>query len=64
VLAEHGIFVSTRKRRREKAEELHAVEDMVAKGAVRALIDRSYTLDQISEAHRYVEEGRKRGKLS
>jgi NADPH:quinone reductase-like Zn-dependent oxidoreductase len=63
VLAEHGRFVTTRKRRQEKAEELHAVQDMVASGAVRPLIDRSYTLDQISEAHRYVEGGRKRGNV-
>ena len=63
VLAEHGRFVSTRKRRREKVEELNSIQDMVASGAVRALVDRSYTLDQISEAHRYVEEGRKRGNV-
>jgi NADPH:quinone reductase-like Zn-dependent oxidoreductase len=63
VLAEHGRFVSTRKRRREKSEELQVVQDMVASGAVRALIDRSYTLEQISEAHRYVEGGRKRGNV-
>ncbi|MGH8913260.1 MAG: zinc-binding dehydrogenase, partial [Acidimicrobiia bacterium] len=63
VLAKHGRFVSTRKRRREKAEELHAVQEMLATGAVRALIDRSYILDQISEAHRYVEGGRKRGNV-
>jgi NADPH:quinone reductase-like Zn-dependent oxidoreductase len=63
VLAEHGRFVSTRKRRREKVEELNAIQDMVASGAVRALVDRSYTLDQIPEAHRYVEGGRKRGNV-
>jgi NADPH:quinone reductase-like Zn-dependent oxidoreductase len=63
VLAEHGRFVSTRKRRREKVEELNAIQDMVASSAVRALVDRSYTLDQIPEAHRYVEGGRKRGNV-
>jgi NADPH:quinone reductase-like Zn-dependent oxidoreductase len=63
VLAENGRFVTTRTRRREKAEELRAVRDMVANGAVKAQIDRSYTLDQISVAHRYVEEGRKRGNV-
>ena len=63
VLAEHGRFVSTRRRRREKVEELHVVQGLLAIGAVRALIDRSYSLDQISEAHRYVEGGRKRGNV-
>lgn len=63
VLAEDGRFVTTRARRRERVEELRAVRDMVAGGAVRAVIDRCYTLDQISEAHRYVEEGRKQGNV-
>jgi NADPH:quinone reductase-like Zn-dependent oxidoreductase len=63
VLAEPGRFVTTQTRRRENIEELRTVRDMVAKGAVKAVIDRSYTLDQISDAHRYVEEGRKRGNV-
>ena len=50
VLAEHGRFVTTRTRRPERVEELHAVRDMVASGAVSAAIDRSYTLDRVGEA--------------
>lgn len=63
VLAEHGRFVSTRTRRRERVQELYAVREMVAGGAVAAVIDRSYSLDQIPDAHRYVEEGHKRGNV-
>ena len=63
VLHEHGTFVTTQKRRREQVRDLLAVRDMVASGAVRAVIDRSYTLDQIREAHRYVEEGHKQGNV-
>jgi NADPH:quinone reductase-like Zn-dependent oxidoreductase len=63
VLERQGRFVTTRTRRRENIEELHTVRDMVARGAVKAVIDRSYTLDQMSEAHRQVEEGRKRGNV-
>jgi len=63
VLAEPGRFVTTQTRRRENIEELRTVRDMVARGAVKAVVDRSFTLDQISDAHRYVEEGRKRGNV-
>jgi NADPH:quinone reductase-like Zn-dependent oxidoreductase len=63
VLAEHGRFVTTQTRRREKVEDLIAVRDLVASGAVKAVIDRRYTLDQIPEAHRYVEKGHKRGNV-
>jgi NADPH:quinone reductase-like Zn-dependent oxidoreductase len=63
VLAEHGRFVTTQARRREQVDDLCAVRDMVASGAVRAVIDRSYTLDRIREAHRYVEQGHKHGNV-
>lgn len=63
VLEEQGRFVTTQTRRQENIEELRAVRDMVASGAVKAVVDRSYTLDQISDAHRYVEESRKRGNV-
>ena len=63
VLAEQGRFVTTQARRRELVEDLLAVRDMVAGGAVRAVIDRSYTLDRIREAHRYVEQGHKQGNI-
>ncbi|RYH14325.1 MAG: NAD(P)-dependent alcohol dehydrogenase, partial [Alphaproteobacteria bacterium] len=32
-------------------------------GIVRPVIDRRYTLDDIVEAHRYLDTGRKRGNL-
>lgn len=63
VLAEHGRFVTTRTRRRESVDELRTVRDMVASGALQAFVDRTYALDQISEAHRYVDEGHKRGNI-
>lgn len=63
VLEEQGRFVTTQTRRRENIEELRTVRDMVASGAVKAVVGRSYALDQISEAHRYVEEGRKQGNV-
>lgn len=63
VLAREGRFVTTRTRRRENVQELRAVRDMVASGAVSAVIDRTYTLDRTADAHRHVDEGRKRGNV-
>ncbi len=63
VLEEKGRFVTTQTRRRENIEELRTVRDMLASGAIEAVVDRSYSLDRISDAHRYVEEGRKRGNI-
>ena len=40
---------------------LLAINDLVESDAVTPVIDRSYTLDQIREAHAYVDTKRKRG---
>ncbi len=42
------------------------MRDLVARaeaGAIRPVIDRTYELDDIVEAHRYVDTGRKRGSV-
>lgn len=63
VLAEGGTFVTTRGRRHERVDDLHAVRDLLAAGVIKAVVDRSYELAQISQAHRYVEGGHKRGNV-
>ncbi len=63
VLADTGAFVTTQTRRDETMEELLAVKELLRTGAVKPVIDRSYTLEQIVEAHRYVEQGHKRGNV-
>ena len=44
-----------------KPEDVRFEFDLAAKGAMWPVIDRTYTLDEIVEAHRYVDTGRKRG---
>jgi len=42
---------------------LNSVKSLVEAGHIRAVIDRRYPLEQIADAYRYVETGRKRGNV-
>ncbi len=47
----------------EKADDLAYLRDLLATGALRPVIDRTYPLAQAVAAHRYVEQGHKAGGL-
>jgi NADPH:quinone reductase-like Zn-dependent oxidoreductase len=48
---------------RERPEDLAYLRDLLARRAIRPVIDRSFRLEEIREAHRYVEAGHKRGNV-
>jgi NADPH:quinone reductase-like Zn-dependent oxidoreductase len=47
----------------ETPEDMQFVKELVEKGALKAVIDRVYSLDKIPEAHHYVEKGHKSGNV-
>ncbi len=47
----------------ERPEDLRFLGELAEAGEFRPIIDRRYPFDQIAEAHRYVDTGRKRGNV-
>jgi NADPH:quinone reductase-like Zn-dependent oxidoreductase len=62
-LSHDGVFLSVTGSAKIAPEDLTALKGLVEAGAVRAVIDRRYPLEQIVEAHRYVEGGHKVGNV-
>ena len=47
----------------ERIEDMNHIAELIASGKIKTVIDRRYSLDQIQEAHAYVERGEKKGNV-
>ena len=63
MLKKDRVYVSVNMLTSEKLEDLLEIKQMAETGKLKPFIDKTYPLDQIVEAHEYVDSGRKRGNV-
>lgn len=63
ILIKRGAFLNNSNTPKIKSEDLIFLKTLIEQGQLRPVIDRSYPLDKVVDAHHYVDQGHKKGNV-
>ena len=62
-LKDSGTYLSIKSLTKESTDNLTVLKELADKGILKPVIDKTYSLEQTADAHRYVEQGHKAGNV-
>jgi len=63
ILKDKGVFLNNNGLPKTVQNDLYILKELIEKKQFKPIIDRSYTLNEVVEAHRYVDKGHKKGNV-
>lgn len=63
ILKNNGVFLNNNRLSKTEHKDLYILKEMIEKKKLKPIIDRSYSINEVVEAHRYVDKGHKKGNV-
>jgi NADPH:quinone reductase-like Zn-dependent oxidoreductase len=63
ILKENGVYLNNSQLPKTEEKDLLFLKELIENNKLKPVIDRVYSIDEIVEAHKYVDTGRKRGNV-
>jgi len=64
ILKKNGVFVNNYRLPKIEEKDLVFLRDLIEMNKLKPILDRTYSIDDIVEAHRYVDQGHKKGNVA